>query len=135
MVIGIAPRPLEFKKKKMQVLCFDYYANKKSWMTQQILFDWLHRLGIYIGRTPSRKVIFILDNCTTQGKKGNTPTLVNVSVDGLSPNTISKVRPLDGGLIAWVKASLNRRLHFCIFENIEFIKKYIYNVEILTAIR
>lgn len=45
------------------------------------------------------------------------------------------MQPLDAGIIAWVKTKYNSRLLFRVFENLNVGKKFIYNVDILTALR
>lgn len=135
MIIGTAVRPRPFKGKFGSELGFDYHANRKAWMTKELFFAWLKRLDLYIGRTPGRKILLLLDNCSAHGKKEEMPPLHNVRVEFLPPNTTSMVQPMDAGIIAWVKAKYKRRLLFRVFENIEMGKKSIYNVDILTAIR
>lgn len=135
MVIGKAMRPRAFKKKTGHELGFDYHANKKAWMTKELFFAWLNRLDQYVARTPGRKILLLLDNCSAHGTEDDLPPLQNVRVIFLPPNTTSRIQPLDAGIIAWVKRRYRRRLLFRVFENIESGKKSIYNVDILTAIR
>lgn len=135
MIIGNAERPRPFNRKYGRELGLDYYANKKAWMNMQLFHAWLHRFDAYIGRTPGRKVLLLIDNCSAHGCKSSIPELQNVLVEFLPPNTTSKIQPLDAGIIAWVKAKYKRRLLLRVFENLESSKKSIYNVDVLTAIR
>ena len=76
----------------------------------ELFHGWLQRLDQYIGRTPGRKILLLLDDCSAHGKKESLPELQNVHVEFLPPNTTSKVQPLDAGIIAWVKKMYRRRL-------------------------
>lgn len=50
-------------------------------------------------------------------------------------NTTSKVQLLDAGIIPCVKAKYKRRLLLRVFDNLDKGEKYIYNVDVLTAMR
>lgn len=49
-------------------------------MTKALFYAWLGRFDRYIGRTPGRKVLFLLENCSTHGKKQNLPPPCRTSV-------------------------------------------------------
>ena len=114
---------------------FDYYANRKEWMTRTLFVAWLQRFDRYVSRTPGRKVISFIDNCSANGSEEVLPELQHGDVRFLPVNTTSRLQPLDGGVIATFKATLRRRLLFRLFENIDFGKKSIYSIDILTAMR
>ena len=135
MVIGRAQRPRAFKGKYGAELGIDYHFNTKAWMTRALFFDWLRRLDNFIGRTTGRKIILFLDNCAAHGTVLTLPTLHNVEVYFLPPNTTSQVQPLDAGVIAALKAKFRRRMMFRVFENMEVGNQSIYNIDVLTAIR
>lgn len=135
MIIGNALRPRPFHGKYGHDLGFDYYANKKAWMTQLLFFAWLGRLDGYIGLTENRKILLMVDNCSAHGSIGVLPPLQNVEVFFLPPNTTSHLQPLDAGIIAALKSKFRRRILFRVFDNIDSGKKSIYNVDQLTAMR
>lgn len=135
MIIGISKQPRAFKKQSGKELGLDYHFNRKAWMNKELFFSWLGRLDRYIGATPGRKILLLLDNCSAHGKKEDLPNLQNVLVEFLPPNSTSKVQPLDAGIIAWVKAKYKRRLLLRVFENLEARSKRIYSVDVLTAMR
>ena len=135
MIIRNSLRPRPFKGKYGHELRFDYYANKKAWMTRTLLFAWLQRFDRYISRTPGRKVILFVDNCSAHGSEEVLPELQHVDVRFLPPNTTSRLQPLDSGVIATFKAKFRGRLLFRVFENIDVGKESIYSIDILTAMR
>lgn len=113
----------------------NHHANKRAWMTKELFFWWLERLDSYIRRIFGRKILLLVENCSTHGKKENFPPLQNVCVKFLPPDTTRKMQPLDAGIIAWVKTRYKRRVLFSVFENLDVEKKSINNVDILTDLR
>lgn len=77
----------------------------------------------------------VADNCLAHGKNESLPKVKNMRIEFLSPNSTSKVQPLDAGIITWVKAKFRRRLLFRVFDKIDAAKKFIYNEDVLMAIR
>lgn len=122
MIIGRSEKPRAFGKSSGCELGFDYHWNKKAWMNQHLFFSWLERFDRYISREKGRKVLLLIDNCSAHGNERTLPSLENVRVDFLPPNTTSKIQPLDAGIIAWVKTKFRRRLLLRIFENIDMGK-------------
>lgn len=106
-----------FKKKYGHELGFDYHSNKKAWMTSELFFNWLRRFDRTIGQDEGRKVLLLIDNFSAHGTPETMPTLQNVRVKFLPPNTTSKVQPVDAGIIAWLKAKYWHRSLFRVFEN------------------
>ena len=104
-------------------------------MNDEIFFEWLRRLDRYIDPETGRKILLFVDNCSAHGKHDMMPDLSNVRVEFLPPNKTSKVKPLDAGIIAWVKNKYRRRLLMRVFDNIDMGRKSIYNVDVLTAMR
>eukprot|EP00171_Calliarthron_tuberculosum_P003734 IDg3734t1 len=88
MVIGKAKKPRAFRGKTGQELGFDYYNNKKAWMTSVLFFDWLKRFDSYIGKTPGRKAALLLDNASVHG---NTQTIPDLHHTEFSSEDIYKV--------------------------------------------
>ena len=108
MIIGKSRQPRAFKKKATE-LGLDYHANSKAWMTAALFFEWLERFNAYIARTFSRKVALLIDNCSAHGTLENLPSLSNVEVIFLPPNTTSKLQPLDAGIIASLKLRYRKK--------------------------
>lgn len=135
MVIGNSQKPRVFRGKSGRELGFDYWSNKRAWMTKELFFDWLRRLDNYVAHTRGRKILLLVDNCTAHGVSGGLPELEHVTVHFLPPNATSHIQPLDAGIIATLKAKYRRRVMFRIFDNIDVGAKSVYNVDVLTAMR
>ena len=104
-------------------------------MTSDLFLDCLQCFNAWIARIPDRKVIFLNENCSENGKDTNIPQLSNVMVKCFPPNTTSKIQPLDGCIIASLKLrncafQLDRALYL-IDQNLNAT----YKVDILSAMR
>lgn len=103
-------------------------------MTQTLFYDWLNRLDRYVSLKANQKVLLLLDNCTAHGNNGTAPELNHIDVLYLPPSTISRLQPLDAGIVLTVKKAFRRRLLFRVFENIEAVISSVYNADIMKAI-
>ena len=135
MVIGHSVRPRCIKKKTGRELGFDYHANKKAWMTATLFFEWLKRLERYIARTPGRKVVLLIDNCSAHGTIENMPELTNMLVLFLPLNCTSKIQPMNAGIIASLKVHYRRLQMEHALYKIDAEVKNIYKVDLLVAMR
>lgn len=131
MIVDYWSKPHAFKGETGAELECDYLNNWKAWMAKSLIDEWLHRFPLYVGCTPRRKVSLQLDNCSAHGKQNELPKLDNVRDEFMSPKTTSKIQPLDGSVIAWVKARYRRRLLLLVLDNIDVGMKSVYNVDIL----
>lgn len=104
-------------------------------MNMDLFHEWLKRFDLYVGRSQCRKILLLIDSCSAHGTPKTLPSLHNVRIEFLPPNTTSEVQVLDAGKRAWLKATYKRRLLFRFLKNIDMGRKSIYIVEILTAIR
>ncbi|PQM43556.1 hypothetical protein VC83_09683 [Pseudogymnoascus destructans] len=93
--------------------------NKKAWMNQYIMAEWLQAFYLHIGS--SRSVLLTMDNFP-----GHTaaieiaPPPLNIRIIWLPANSTSRFQPLDQGIIASLKAHYRRQwLEFMLvsFEN------------------
>ena len=135
MIIGNANKPRAFNKRTGFELGFDYHANRKSWMTQSLFFNWLQRFDSHVARTRNRKVVLLLDKCTPHRSPQNLPDLQNVEIIFLPPNTTSKIEPMDAGVIASVKARYrSERMARAVDLTDENLADF-YKVDILMAMR
>ena len=135
MIFGNSLRRRLLKEKYGHEVGFEYYANKKAWVTRELFFAWLKRFDRCISRTHGRKVILFIDICSVHGSEEVLPEVQKVDVRFVPPNTTSRLQPLDGGVIATVKANFWRPLLFRVFEDIDVGKHSIYSIDILTAMR
>lgn len=135
MVIGKARNPRCFQKKSGQELGFDYHANQKAWMTTDLFFQWLARFQTYVAKSPDRKVLLLIDNCSAHGKKEALPCLPNIRVEYFPPNCTSIIQPMDAGIIAALKLRYKRRHMERALENMEVQTKHVYKVDVLTAMK
>lgn len=135
MIIGKALKPRPFKGMTGQQHGFDYWNNKKAWMTSVLFFMWLQRFDDYIGKRTGRKAILLLDNCSAHGNLQSLPALCNVVVTFLPPNTTSKIQPMDAGIIAAVKVRY-RKMHMeRALDAIDESIKDIYKIDQLSAMK
>lgn len=119
LIIGNTERPRPFQGKCGREIGIVWHFNKKAWITQVIFYNWLKRLDGYIGATLGRDILLLTDNCTAHAKEDSLPTLQSVQVSIISPNTTSRVQPLDAGVIAWIKRRYKRWILLSDFDNLE----------------
>lgn len=94
LVIGKALHPRCFKGVHMDLMGVDWRANKKAWMTGQLMTDWLEQLDRKM-RMLNRKIILFLDNATSHVHLN----LQNVKLVFFPPNVTSTCQPMDQGVI------------------------------------
>ena len=134
--IGNALQPRAFKKSTAAQLGIQYTANKKAWMTSSLFSSWLQRLDAYVGQTPGRHILLLLDNCSAHGMLQKPLTeLHNITLHFLPPNTTSRVQPLDAGIIAAFKKLYRARQYSQALLEAEMGGTDIYKIDLLTAIR
>lgn len=95
LVIGKAARPRAFKNIAFNDLPATWKSNKKSWMTREIMSEWLSQLDRKMG-IQKRKILLFVDNAGSHPRELN---LKNVKIIFLPPNTTSVCQPLDQGII------------------------------------
>ena len=78
-------------------------------MNSCIFFEWLNQFDEYFGETRDRNGLSLLDNAACDGKNDTIPTLNNVQVLFLPPNTTSIIQPLDAGIIRSLKSQFRKR--------------------------
>jgi hypothetical protein len=114
-VIGKHKQPRCFRAsgvKDVEALGIKWRANKKAWMTQEIMVDWLRWFD---QQMHGRKVLLLMDNFSAHVAAFNELEsmplglgIENTEVVFLPPNTTSKLQPLDQGIIASFKARYRR---------------------------
>ena len=104
-------------------------------MTTNIFFKWLNRCNSRMGSTPGRKVILRLDNCSAHGNAENIPSLSNVNIFFLPPNTTSNIQPMDSRIIAALKKRYRHKQMERAVDLADENIKDIYNVDILTTMK
>lgn len=95
LVIGKAKKPRCFKNINPKTLSVHWYSNKKSWMTQEIMSEWLIALDERMVKK-NRQILLFLDNASSH------PTnlkLKSVKLVFFPPNATSLLQPLDQGII------------------------------------
>ncbi|XP_014220278.2 tigger transposable element-derived protein 6-like [Trichogramma pretiosum] len=106
LLIGTAKNPHCFKGVNIKSLKFKWEHNKKAWMTQVIMNDFLINFDEKM-RNNGRKVILFMDNA---GPHPDNLQLTNVKIIFLPPNTTSVSQPLDQGIIKNFKVNYRRRV-------------------------
>lgn len=94
LVIGKSLKPRCFKNMDVTKFGVDWKANRKAWMTREIMTEWLEQLDRKMMRQ-NRKVLLFLDNATSHPDI----KLNNVKVMFFPPNVTSLSQPLDQGVI------------------------------------
>lgn len=95
LVIGKSAKPRCFKNLDVKKLPVTWKNNKKAWMTQGIMTEWLQELNKNMKRQ-KRKIILFMDNAKCHPVNNN---FSNVKVVFLPPNTTAFCQPLDQGII------------------------------------
>ena len=105
LIIGHAQKPRCYKGKDGWQLGYNYWWNKKAWMTGTIFETYMRDFDADM-RRQSRKVLLLVDNASSHiYDKGQ---ITNVRVEFFSPNLTSHVQPNDGGIIRCFKAHYRR---------------------------
>ncbi|KAH6946715.1 hypothetical protein HPB50_014755 [Hyalomma asiaticum] len=104
LVIGKYAKP-RCMKNVVSLPC-DYCANRRTWMTRELLSEWLITL-VELMRRENRKILLIVDNCSAHIVNVR---LTHVRLEFLPPKNTSLLQPLDQGIIKSVKAEFRKRL-------------------------
>lgn len=113
LVIGKSKNPRCFKG--IQSFPTDYTFNRKAWMKSDVFGKWLSDLDKQM-KKKKKKILMFVDNCSAHG---DIPTLKNVKVQFLPPNTTSKLQPLDQGIIK----------NFKVLYRKEVVRQYLRDIE------
>ena len=136
LVIGRSQHPRSFSGREVAGAGILYRSSPKAWMTRKLFFEWLLRVDTYIGQTPGRRVVLLVDNASCHGRSETLPTLANVDVIYLPKNTTSRTQPLDAGVIASVKSRYRKRqLERAVDLIEEGITDNLYSIDLYSAIR
>lgn len=135
MFIGRFWKPRPFDKNSGREHGLDHHANAKTLMTQALFIECLYQFNSYIAFTPRWKAILLLDNFSAYDEGTAIPLFSNVELSFLPTNTISRIQLMDAGTIAPLKDAPRKRYLYRIFENIEANEKYMYNVDLLSAMK
>ena len=101
IVIGKSKSPHCFGglKDKQKPHGVPYYANKKAWMTSEIMDDILASLNQRLKRE-DRHILLLLDNAPCHPRDyQDSSTFSNIKVVFFPVNTTSRLQPLDAGVI------------------------------------
>jgi len=99
LIIGKALNLCCFKNFNPKLYC-DYYANKKAWMVNGILQEFIKSLN-------QRMTLLLMDNAPSHIIPEN---MTNVRCEFLLPSTTSHLQPMDTGIINTFKAHYHRYL-------------------------
>lgn len=135
MFIGVAKKPRAFGSKSGQDLGFDYWHNRRARMDSVLFFEWLNRFNNYICQKPGRNVLLLLDNCSAHGTKRTIPTLSNVRIQYLPPNTTSQYQPMTAGITRSFKIRYRRLQYERALDFGNDNEHNIYRLDQLTAMK
>jgi hypothetical protein len=128
LVIGKSQSPRCFKNFNAKLYC-DYYANKKAWMVNEILQDFLKSFNRRM-KLEKRHVLLLMDNAPSHIIPAN---LTHVRCEFLPPTTTSHLQPMDAGIISAFKAHYRR---FLVRWHIDAIDQgLVSKIEVSDAIR
>ncbi|GFT85812.1 tigger transposable element-derived protein 6 [Trichonephila clavipes] len=127
LVIGKSAKPRCFKG--INSFPTKYRSNKKAWMTTELFNKWLISLNLVMKRE-KRHILLFLDNCTVHN---NAPPLFNVKLQLFPPNSISKLQPLDHGIIHNFKTFYRREIVKSVLDSLEN-QQHVTTISILTAL-
>ncbi|XP_052275560.1 tigger transposable element-derived protein 4-like [Dreissena polymorpha] len=114
LVIGKSPKPLYFGSISADQLPVRFEANRKAWMTNSLMEDWLRTLDREMG-SQNRKILLLLDNAPIHPNI----ELTNVKLQFFPSNTTSGVQPMDSGIIQTLKLNYRRRQLQHVLEEME----------------
>ena len=97
-VIGKSKKPRCFKHIKH--LPCRYRSQKKSWMDSILFEEWVREVDRRFTKE-GQKIVLLVDNCPAHPSIGN---LASAELIFLPPNTISKLQPMDQGVIRSLEA-------------------------------
>ena len=136
MCIGRAWKPRCCSKQTGQQLGFDHHATRKSWMTTELFVSWLYRFSSFVPKSnPQKRMILLLGNCSAHGSTESLPNLCNADYQFLPTNTMSRLQPLDAGIIAALKARFREKQYDHEIDCIDAGAAEIYKTDQLTAVR
>ncbi|XP_053568121.1 tigger transposable element-derived protein 6-like [Bombina bombina] len=113
LVIGKAAKPRCFKNIDTTQLPVISHANKKAWMTAELMSEWLKFFDRKMKRE-GHKVILFLDNATCHPHL----KLSNVKLAWFPANTTSVTQPMDQGVIYTMKTHYRKLLLQSLVANI-----------------
>lgn len=115
LAIGKASKPRAFKNLVKENLPVTWKSNTKSWMTSEIMSEWLENFDRKMG-AQNRKILLFLDNAASHPKHSN---LKNIKIHFLHPNCTSISQPLDQGVIKNFKHNYRTLILKHLLANIE----------------
>lgn len=106
--IGRAQQPHALRGINLTAIGAVWRANKKAWMNQSIMKEWLESFYRRIGT--ERRVLLLMDNFKAHSCGLTlTPPPANIMVQWLPANATSKYQPLDQGIIENLKVYYRRQ--------------------------
>lgn len=126
--IGKQKNPRCFKNQDISK--YDYYNNKRAWMTAQIFNEELVKWDSEL-RMINRKILLLVDNCGPHTSIN--ASLTHIKLVFLPANTTSVLQPMDQGVIRTFKSHYRKFLITKMLQCIE--RKEEFTVSILDALR
>ena len=127
-VIGEAKNPRCFKNVKLLPCC--WRIQQKSWMDGKLFEEWLRDLDRKFA-FEARNVAFVIGNCPAHPHIDN---LKAIKLFFLPPNTISKIQPMDQGVIRSLKAKYRKNVVRKIIQSVEK-KKTLSKISLLQGMQ
>ncbi len=98
LIIGKFAKPRCFKNINISNLKMTYRSNPKAWMLTTLFQEWLQEFEYQVAQKYNgQRVLLLLDNCPSYKIQGL--NLPHVKIHFLSPNTTSKIQPMDARII------------------------------------
>jgi len=104
--------------KNVHTLQCDYKAQNCAWMTGSLFIEWVQQLNCKFVKQ-KRKVLLFVDNCPAHPKE---IILTNIKLVFFPLNAMSKLQPLDQGVIKVLKQKYRKKL----------VQRYLLEMESMT---
>ena len=106
VVIGKSESPRNINEINKLPLMYDF--NKTAWMTADIFHKFLKNLNIEMIKQ-KRKILLFVDNCSAHP---DNMVFSNVKIEFLPPNSTSRLKPMDAGVIKCLKGAYRLKLAY-----------------------
>uniref|UniRef100_UPI00358F8A17 tigger transposable element-derived protein 4-like n=1 Tax=Myxine glutinosa TaxID=7769 RepID=UPI00358F8A17 len=113
LVVGKSAKPSGFQGRPAR-LPVSYECNSKSWMTERLFGQWLHKLNNAMW-SQSRKIVLLVDECLVHSDE----SLSNVKLVFLPSDMTSQLQPCETGIIQALKRNYRKRFLHHVFINKE----------------
>lgn len=132
LFIGKSKQPRCFKKKTPKAAGFNYYFNKKAWMTSAVFTNFMAAFEKKMVRQ-ERHCLVLLDNFS--GHQWDEDDVQHTDIEFFHPNLTPYVQPMDAGIIRTLKAKYKKAILERSLDLEESGEQDIFKIDQLQAMR